>query len=145
MFKKPVLISSLLLIIYIIFRLFYRDKTEITFNSINVAILAIMVIVWSILFFYEQLTKPADGNQLFLYSSPSFWIVTAYFIYFAGTFFLFIYSQGKNIKSDTEFENQYNLIHGVFVLIKNILLSMAMFSSGGNIDKHPAKYRSNTY
>ncbi|MBI2729641.1 MAG: hypothetical protein HYX40_02620 [Sphingobacteriales bacterium] len=112
----------------------------------NIAFLAILVIIWSILFFYEQLTKTTDSQQIFLYSSPSFWVVAAYLIYFAGTFFLFIYSQNQNLEEQvSEISIQYSLINGVFVLIKNILLSVAMFSKGDSMDKHPGKYRSSTF
>lgn len=141
--RKFILFPSIAVIIYFIFKILAGNKSG-SFNSMNVAILAILVIVWSILFFYEQLTKPADSDQLFLYSSPAFWIVVAYLIYFAGTFFLFIYSQNKNIERGTQVSIQYSLINGVFVLIKNILLSIAMFTKTDN-NKLPSKYRSQTY
>lgn len=144
MFRKAVLYSAAGLIVYIITKIFI-SQSFVTFNSLNVAILAIIIIVWSIIFYYEQLTKPADGNQLFLYSSTSFWIVTAYLIYFAGNFFLFIYSQHKDIEKDLEFATQYSLINGVFVLIKNILLSVAMFVKAADNSKLTGKYRTHTY
>lgn len=141
-FRKIVVYSSILLTSYIVINLFFKQSTG-TFNSLNVAILAILIIIWTILFFYEQLTKPADSNQLFIYSTPSFWIVTAYLIYFAGTFFLFIYSQNKNLEADSEFSMQYSFINSVFVLLKNILLSIAMFTKTDS--KSPGKYRTQTY
>ena len=143
-FRKIILYSSLALSAYIVVK-FFISRSEFTFNSINVAALAILVIVWSIIFFYEQLTKPTDVTQLFLYSSPSFWIVTAYLIYFAGTFFLFIYSQHKKIEPGTEFFIQYSLINGVFRLLKNILLSVAMFTKTDSNNKLMGKPRQQTY
>ena len=143
-FRKVVFYSAIALVAYIIIK-FFTSNSDVSFNSINVAVLAILVIIWSIIFFYEQLTKPTDSNQLFLYSSPPFWIVTAYLIYFAGTFFLFIYSQHRNLDPGTEFFIQYSLINGVFRLIKNILLSVAMFTKPENNNTLPGKSRSQTY
>lgn len=91
-----------------------------------VAIIAITVIVYSIFYFYEQLTKPTIGNQLFLYNTPSFWIVIAFLIYFSGTFFLYIYSQNKDLSTDNDFKTQYAIINSIFILLENILLGIAM-------------------
>lgn len=142
--RKIILVSAITLGLYLLFQLFIKSHGD-SFNSINVAILAILIIIWSIVFFYEQLTKPAIGEQLFLYSSPSFWIVSAYLIYFAGTFFLFIYSQNKPPERDTEEFIQYSLINGVFILIKNILLSVAMFTRGSVESKPAVTYINKSY
>jgi len=124
--RKFILFSAGALAIYFIIGLFagYDDS----FNSLNVVLLAIVVIMWSILFFYEQVTKPMDENQLTFYSSPDFWVVCAYLIYFAGTFFLFIFIKINGKGTDTNFEYSYNLINGIFVVLKNVLLSVAMFT-----------------
>lgn len=147
LFRKIVIYSSLVLSAYIVIKLILykspaelNDNSTVEFNSINVAILAILVIIWSIIYFYEQLIKPTNSTQLFLYSSPSFWIVTAYLLYFAGTFFLFIYIQQKVLKPGTEFFFQFNLINGVFRLIKNILLTAAMMTKGEGTSRLPSKY-----
>ncbi len=124
--RKIILFSAAALGIYLAAALF-ADYDE-SFNSLNVVLLAILVIIWSILFFYEQLTRPIDENQLILYSSPDFWVVCAFLIYFAGTFFLFIFIKMNGKGTDINFENNYNLINGIFVLIKNVLLSVAMFT-----------------
>ncbi|MBI1779811.1 MAG: hypothetical protein HYR66_00285 [Sphingobacteriales bacterium] len=138
--RKLVIFSSIGITVYFISQIFIGHNSG-NFNSMNVAVLAILVITWSIVFFYEQLTKPADNSQLFLYSSPAFWVVAAYLIYFAGTFFLFIYSQNKDLAKGSDAYIQYNLINGVFVLIKNILLSVAMFTKGPVENSMPSRYR----
>ncbi|RTL59800.1 MAG: hypothetical protein EKK37_02795 [Sphingobacteriales bacterium] len=142
--KKTLLVSTIGLALYFIIQLFTGHNSG-SFNSMNVALIAILVIIWSILFFYEQLTKPTDNSQLFLYSSPAFWVVSSYFIYFAGTFFLFIYSQNKVLEKGSEAYIQYSLINGVFVIIKNTLLSVAMFTKVDNSGKLTGKYRSQPY
>lgn len=142
--KRFISLSAILLGSYFAIQLFAGNNGS-NFNSINVAILAILIIIWSIIFFYEQLTKPTIGEQLFLYNSPSFWIVSAYLIYFAGTFFLFTYSQNRDLELGSETFIQYSLINGVFILIKNILLSVAMFTRGSGESRPAVTFMNKSY
>jgi hypothetical protein len=58
-----------------------------------------------------------------LYQTSSFWICVAFFLYFTGTFFFFLFIKSS---TDKEFIRQMNLIYGLVTVLKNILLSIAM-------------------
>ena len=57
------------------------------FDSLPASLESILIITYSILFFYEQLKNP---ENTFVYSSKKFWIVIAMLLYLAATFILFI-------------------------------------------------------
>jgi hypothetical protein len=78
----------------------------------------LLIIVFSLAYFYKQLNNP---ENLFVYSTPSFWIVVAVLLYKAGTFFLFLYT---NSLSQNEKENFY-LFNSVFYLFQNVLIAIA--------------------
>ena len=61
-----------------------------------------------------------------LYQSITFWICVGLFLYFAGSFFFFLF-----IKSaiDNEFIILMNSIYAFVAVIKNILLSFSLFAS----------------
>lgn len=132
-FKTIVLVISSLLCIYSIYYLVFNlvNPTNKGFDSLMVAFEGISVIIYSILYFFEQLTKPTKSNQLFIYNTPTFWIVIAFLLFFSGTFFLliYIYFQKINIDTDIYFKTQYAIIISIFTLIENILLGIAMFSN----------------
>lgn len=66
----------------------------------------------------------SDATSTFIYNSPVFWIVVALIVYYAGTFFPFIYAQ-SHMKEDT-FVSDYDLIHDTLYTIKNIIFGLAM-------------------
>lgn len=78
----------------------------------------LLLIVFSLVFFYYQLSRP---DTLFVYASPAFWIVVAVLIYKAGTFFLFLYT---NSLSQTEKENFY-LINSLLYILQNFLFAIS--------------------
>ncbi len=60
-----------------------------------------------------------------IYQTSFFWIAVAFIIYFAGNFFLFLYS--KNSYQDEAFRRQYTIIYTTVTIAKDILLSIAAF------------------
>jgi hypothetical protein len=78
----------------------------------------LLLIVFSLAFFYYQLSRP---DTLFVYASPAFWIVVAVLIYKAGTFFLFLYT---NSLSQHEKENFY-VINSLLYFLQNLLFAIA--------------------
>lgn len=70
-----------------------------------------------------------------LYQSISFWICVGLFLYFAGSFFFFLF-----IKSgvDKEFVILMNSIYAFVVVIKNLLLSFSLFASESSDNKNEA-------
>jgi len=63
--------------------------TNYKFDSLSASIESILIILYSILFFFEQLKAPESP---FIYSSKNFWITVAILIYLSATLFLFISS-----------------------------------------------------
>lgn len=93
-----------------------------TFNSILNGTESIVVIILCLLYFYEQIKSP---QTLFIYSQPSFWGVIGFFLFFSGSFFVFLYKQGyREVES---FIIQYRYIHSIFFILRNILFAVAMF------------------
>ena len=86
-------------------------------DDFNNGLATLFVIIYSIVFFFSQLK---NTNNLFIYATPSFWIVSAILIYKAGTLFLFLYF---NTLQQPEQANYY-FINTIFNILKNILLAI---------------------
>ncbi len=88
----------------------------------------VLIFAFAIYYYYERVIKT---NEISVFSRPAFWVVTAYLIYIAGTFFLLLYLPSLS-KPDQE---KYYILNYVFVVIRTIVLSVAMFmksnESGG--------------
>lgn len=92
-----------------------------SFDSVPSGITSLVFLIYCIFYLFERVSDP---TSLFLYSSPVFWVVVALIIYFAGTFFPFIYAQ-SHMKED-QFISEYDLIHDTLYIIKNLLFGFAM-------------------
>lgn len=98
---------------------FLTDSDSIT-SPID-GIKGVFTICLCIYFFYNQL-KGYDSSLL--YTTQRFWIIIAFLIYVAGTFFLYLLAENR-IK-DKGFQVNYFIINSSFIIIKNILLCVAM-------------------
>lgn len=98
----------------ILFFFLYTRSDKKNFDSFSASIEAIVIIVLSILFFYEKIS---DDHPTFIYNTSYFWIVFAFMIYMAGTLFLFIVSDNENDK--------YWFINNFFNIITNLLFCIA--------------------
>lgn len=92
------------------------------FNSYGNGVESIFVIILTLIYFFEELKKP---QALFIYSQPQFWGVIGFFLFFAGSFFVFLYKQTH--KQDQAFFEQYRYIHASFFILRSFLFSIAMF------------------
>lgn len=90
------------------------------FDETSLAIEQVLIIALSIYYLFEQLKNP---ESTFVYTSPRFWIVIAYFIYMSATFFLFLFLKSFS----NEEKSKYLILNSFFIIIKIILLSVAMF------------------
>ncbi len=79
------------------------------------------IIILSILYFFQQLTTEDSQN---FYNSPRFWIVSAYLIYTAGIYFLFLFIDSLPL---SEKEKYYIIINYLFYNVRTILIVIAMF------------------
>ena len=116
--RKVIQWGSLLFILVCIIDFF--ESKESTFDSKPTGISALLIISYSLVFLFEQIKVP---NQVFIYTSRTFWIATALIIYFSGTFFVFLFSQGSNDSS--QFENTYSLINYTFSILRNLFFAIA--------------------
>ncbi|MCO5235889.1 MAG: hypothetical protein M9933_06430 [Chitinophagaceae bacterium] len=108
------------MMLYLIYDLFSLTSNN-SFDSIPSGIVSLLFFIYCIFYFYERIN---DTTSPFLYNSPVFWVVVALIIYFAGTFFPFIYAQSH--MKDDQFVSDYDLIHDTLYIIKNIIFGFAM-------------------
>lgn len=118
-FRKGMIVISALIGIYLLYDLF--SSTYNSFDSVPSGITSLVFLIYCISYLFE---KVQDPTSLFLYSSPTFWVVVALIIYFAGTFFPFIYAQSHMLED--KFVSEYDLIHDPLYIIKNLLFAFAM-------------------
>ena len=116
--RKVIQWGSLLFILVCIIDFF--ESKESTFDSKPTGISALLIISYSLVFLFEQIKEP---TQVFIYTSRTFWIATALIIYFSGTFFVFLFSQGSN--DSPQFENTYSLINYTFSILRNLFFAIA--------------------
>ena len=121
--NKLVKYLPLLFILFSIFNIvdYFLLRNDATFNSIASGVESILIIIFCLYYFYEQLR---EANTLLIYTTHHFWIIIGFLIFFSGTFFLYLYSE--NFLKVKVFRDQYVIINSVFYLLKNILFSIAM-------------------
>ncbi len=91
------------------------------FNSLTITVESLIILFFSILYFYDQMQFP---KHAFIYTQPAFWGVIGFFIFTAGTFFVFLYRQ-SSIGIDG-FIDQYIFIHVALLITRNIFFLIAM-------------------
>lgn len=118
-FKKVLLSVSFFFLSFCAFS-YLSDKTYHFIDSLPASFESIFILIFCILYFYEQLSNP---NVSFIYSSKKFWIVASFLIYFSGTLFLFIYTSNLS-REEQLFYWSINLF---FNTLKNLILSLAFY------------------
>ena len=110
-----------ILITYLIFSsclaVYYLYGNFSVFDSIPVSTESILIFIYSIFFFYIELSKP---QVLFIYNTPDFWIILGMLIYLSGSFFIFSFAD-KISKEDVETFWSLTLI---FNTLKNLFFSV---------------------
>ena len=96
----------------------FTTKRSVSFDSLSASAEAIFIIVYSILYLYEQIRDP---SIVYVYYTKKFWITIAFFLYFSSTLFLFIYAATL---TKVEHRN-YWYINNIFEIVKNILFCIA--------------------
>ena len=127
-FKKKVLtiiiISSGILFFIFWLIMFIRHGNN-KYMELLTAYEALAIIVLSVYYFYVQLKKSENS---FLYLHHTFWIVSAYLIYTAGTFFLFLFQNSLT----HEDQKNYFLLNSIFIIIKTALITVGMITKNAN-------------
>jgi len=115
-FKKLLVVCSVIFLGFEVYNLLQLSNDK--FDSLPASMESILIIAYSIFFFYEQLKTP-DSN--FIYSTKKFWVVIAIFLYLAATFILFV---STLYMSDKE-RQVYWPINLIANIIKNAFLCIA--------------------
>ena len=109
---------------------FFLSESD-SFDSVAIGIESIIILLLCIYYLYLQIK---GSNNLKIYSTFNFWIIITFLIYFSGTFFLYIMTE--NMTHNISFQIQYLVINSCFSILKNILLSVAMFMKINNVNSN---------
>ena len=99
--------------------IFYNSGNE--FGSFEVGVESILIILLCAYYLFYQVKS---SNTLLVYSTFNFWVVIAFFLYFSGTFFLYLFTD--KMARNPEFQKLYFIINIVVNIMKNVLLCVAM-------------------
>lgn len=91
------------------------------FDSFASSIESIIILLLCIYYLLERIR---NSNSLLIYSTFNFWVVIAFFIYFSGTFLLYLLT--NKMAKNTSFQKIYLIINISFNILKNVLLCFAM-------------------
>ena len=118
--KKIIFLIIFCFIIYSIVDYFFISQNK-SFNSTTSGAEAIIIILMCLYYFYAELKQVTSA---LIYTTKNFWVIIAFLIFLSGTFFLYIYTE--NMVQDNNFKTQYSIINSSFLVLKNILFSIAM-------------------
>ena len=113
-FKLVLLVGSLLFYTLAVSNIFQNRKTD-SFDSPSASLEAILLIVYSIFYLFEQVKDP---SIFYIYYLKKFWIVLAILVYLSSTLFLFLYATTFTKPEETT----YWVINNIFDIIKNLLI-----------------------
>lgn len=120
--KKVILFLSIpYIILWLLSLLKFGDNSYFSSctNFENITVLGLIIY-----YYYEQIIII---NTAFIYAESTFWIVTAFFIYIAGIFFLFLYIPSLNLPEN----EKYYVLTYIFTIIRTVLLCVAIFIKPG--------------
>jgi hypothetical protein len=115
-------IGSIIFIIVSILDIYTSSFTS--FDSLPSGIESILVLSYCLFFVYEKMTSTDFSFN------GTIWITIGFILFFSGTFFLFILSQ-NNFK-DSSFILTYGYIVAIFNIIKNLFITIGIFSESNN-------------
>jgi hypothetical protein len=119
LYKSFIRNISILFFITLSTRFFISPK--INFDSIINGIESIVIIFFSISFFYEQIRTP---DKTFIYRDSYFIGICAFFLFFSVSFFVFLFRESYWWLS--EFYYQYIYIHALSGILRNLICSIAI-------------------
>jgi len=136
---KSLIVKKLLLFFIVIFALYCIYAFSIislqkSYFDFTPAIVESLFFIVVIIYYFYEIMRFNYATPLF--QLPSFWISVAFVIFFSGTFFLLLYS--KTMFNEPGFDVQYIVISCTLTIVKNILLSVAIF-----VNKNLVTYKDN--
>ena len=118
LYKKFIKYISALFLLILSSRLILNFKID--FDSLINGIESVVVIFFSISFYYEQIKTP---EKTFIDRDPFFWGISALFLFFSVSFFVFLFRE--SFWSFNKFYYQYIYIHALSGILRNIICSIA--------------------
>jgi hypothetical protein len=115
--KRALLICSILFTSFCLFNIFFQPKYE--FDSLQTSIESLILIIFCILFLFEEVNKP---QVTFIYASYKFWIILGILVYLAITFFLYSFAASMPLETS----QRYWFISNYGNILKNILFAIAL-------------------
>jgi hypothetical protein len=125
----PIIGSVVFFVVAIINFMHGKDSN---FDSLPASVEAILIIIYSLLYLYGRIKDP---SILFVYNTKKFWVVSAFFIYFSSTLFLFLFA-GSFTKQE---HRSYWYINNLFDIIKNILFCIAFTMKTSSKSNNPVE------
>jgi hypothetical protein len=109
-------ISLVFAVFQYLFNFVIRFKS---FDSIPIATETLVLLVFSIYFFYEQFK---DTSSLYIYYHYCFWFTIGILIYLCGSLFIYVFAD----QMTTEQVNQFWFFTYVVEIVKNLLFTVAI-------------------
>jgi hypothetical protein len=116
-YKRALILCSVLFIAFGLFNILFQPQYQ--FDALQTSIEVLILLVFCILFLFEQINKP---EITFIYASYKFWIITGILIYVALNLFLF----GFASTLPNEIAQQYWFINNISSIFKNIFFAIAI-------------------
>jgi len=93
-----------------------------SFDSVPSGISAILILVFCVCTLFEKINQ---SENLFIYTEQSFWLIVSLFLYFSGTFFIFLFAQAN--MNDNQYESTFKMLNNGFSILRNIILLITFF------------------
>lgn len=124
-FKKTLIFLGIVFSITALINLFFlisSKSNSILIDTIPVSTSALLLIVFSILYLFEEIQTPKIE---FIYANPQFWVIIGIMIYFSGTFFFFL--QFSELSKDDQ--SNFWIINLICIILKNIFFAISFLLS----------------
>jgi hypothetical protein len=115
--KRALLFCSVLFTSFCLINIFFQPKYQ--FDSLQSAIESLLLLIFCILYLFEQINKP---QVVFIYASYKFWIITGILTYLATSFFLYAFAASLPFEQ----AQQYWVINHISNILKNILFAISI-------------------
>ncbi len=119
-FRKIIFYTSISFLAYSLFDLTNSNLNS--FDSVPSGISAILILIFCVYALFERINQ---SDNLFIYTEQSFWLIVSLFLYFSGTFFIFLFAQAN--MNDNQYESTFKMLNNGFSILRNFILVIAFF------------------
>ncbi len=129
-FRNGILYLSSTVILVLITILVFATIQKQSINNYAWSSEALAIIIYCLLYYFRVIK---EMNIPVIEQHPTFWIVTGLFVYYAGVFFLFLFSDILNRISKTHMVNIWQ-INSLFFVAANILFIIGLWKTRKQAD-----------